>query len=125
MPWKRRRCAWEIWRQAGYTNNTSRIPNSALIPFFGALGSPINPFQQKRGTLFNPRLLGNLDFYLDLKNPLAPGAWALDPAVPQERGAGEPNPFKHARIKIGIHKSIFLPNIYIYIYKCIVIYNSI
>ena len=36
------------------------MPSSALIPFLGALGSPINPFKQKKGTLFNPRLLGNL-----------------------------------------------------------------
>ena len=53
-------------------DSDSRMPSSALIPFFGApgstingaLGSPINPFKQKRGTLFNPRLLGNLGFPL-------------------------------------------------------------
>ena len=31
-----------------HTHALSRIPSSALIPFLGALGSPINPFKQKR-----------------------------------------------------------------------------
>ena len=44
------------------------MSGSALIPFLGALGSPINPFKQKRGTLFNPSLLGNL--VMALNNPI-------------------------------------------------------
>ena len=36
------------------------MPSSTLIPFFGGLGSLINLCKQRRGTLFNPRLLGNL-----------------------------------------------------------------
>ena len=35
------------------------MPSSALVPFFGGLGSLINPFKQK-GTLFNPGLLSIL-----------------------------------------------------------------
>ena len=37
------------------------MPSSTLIPFLVGLGSLINPFKQKRGTLFHPRLLGNLE----------------------------------------------------------------
>ena len=45
------------------------MPSSTLIPFFflggggGGLGSLINPFKQKRGTLFKPRLLGSLEVH--------------------------------------------------------------
>ena len=38
------------------------MPSGALIPSLGSLGPPINPFKQhlsKKGTLFNPRFLGN------------------------------------------------------------------
>ena len=35
-----------------------------LFPFLGGLGSLINPFKQKRGTLFKPRLLGSLVVYI-------------------------------------------------------------
>ena len=38
----------------------TRMPSSTLIPFLGGLGSLINPFKQKRGTLFKPWLLGSL-----------------------------------------------------------------
>ena len=44
------------------------MPSSALVPFLGALGSPINPFKQKRAPFFNPRLLGNQES-LDLEDP--------------------------------------------------------
>ena len=40
----------------------SRMPSSTLIPFLGGIGSLINPFKQKRGTLFKPRFLGSLVF---------------------------------------------------------------
>ena len=56
----------------------ARMPSSALIPFLGTLGSPINPFKQKRGTLFNSRLLGNLACHRTHPFP-----WAGD-----KRGAG-------------------------------------
>ena len=36
------------------------MPSSTLIPFFGWLGSLINPFKQKKGTLSKPWLLGSL-----------------------------------------------------------------
>ena len=38
----------------------ARMPSSTLILFLVGLGSLINRFKQKRGTLFHPRLLGNL-----------------------------------------------------------------
>ena len=39
----------------------ARMPSSTLIPFWGGLGSLLNPFKQKRGTLVKPWLLGSLD----------------------------------------------------------------
>ena len=39
----------------------ARMPSSTLIPFLEGLGSLIDPFKQKRGTLFKPRLLGSLE----------------------------------------------------------------
>ena len=41
------------------------MPSSTLIPFLGGLGSLINPFKQKKGTLFKPRLLGSLVFLFE------------------------------------------------------------
>ena len=38
----------------------TKMPSRTLIPFLVGLGSLINPSKQKRGTLFHPRLLGNL-----------------------------------------------------------------
>ena len=41
---------------------TSKLgcPVVPSFAFLGALGSLLNPFKQKRGTLFHPRLLGSL-----------------------------------------------------------------
>ena len=35
------------------------MPSTTLFPFFGGVGSLINPFKQNKGTLFKPRLLGS------------------------------------------------------------------
>ena len=43
------------------------MPSSTLIPFLGGLGSLINPFKQKKGTLFKPWLLGSLGLGFGLK----------------------------------------------------------
>ena len=39
---------------------TLGCPVVPLFPFLGGLGSLINPFLAKKGTLFKPRLLGSL-----------------------------------------------------------------
>ena len=37
------------------------MPSRARIPFWGGFRFLINPLKQNKGTLFNPRLLGNLE----------------------------------------------------------------